>query len=648
MGLAALLVMGWLAAIVSAYYVRHKPFDPAFALGIGRAALDVLLAAAIIAVAGGVGRRIVAAPHPDPLASLALQASLGLGICAVGALAAGLAGLYDPWVGWAAVAVLLILLRRSIRAWLAAWREIGAGLGRSGGFAKVLAGLSGIILVAGLAEALAPPVHFDALVYHLTLPREFLAAHSVAAAGWNPYWGMPLGTEMLFTWAMALGRPQTAAVVGWMVGLLALVGVLGLGRGLGRQAGWVGVAALLSGETLAASLAWAYADWSAALHGAALIIALDAWRRGPGWRSAALAGAMAGIAFGVKYSAGLGFVAGGVTMLLVLRERRVWKMLLAYGAAAALLAAPWLLKNLCFAGAPLYPFIGRSSWIDPLAQAFFRGDAGGGSLVHSLLTPLLASLQGVEGAPGFAASLGPLMIGLVPAVLLVRRSRAGAVASLGAFLLTGWVIWMAAARFSVQLSQSRLYYVLYPAWAVLAGAGYSGLARVRLRRVRLSRLAGALIVLAVTLSAVTSGLGLLRSGSLRVVAGLEAESDYLARRLGAFQPAMETVRLLGPGSDVITLWEPRGFYCRPVCRPDTWLDRWYLARRTLGAPNAILDTWAEEGVTHVLLYRSGMEFVRLGDRRYTAEDWAALDRMLEGLALVRRFGDGYDLYQVAR
>jgi hypothetical protein len=85
-----------------------------------------------------------------------------------------------------------------------------------------------------------------------------------------------------------------------------------------------------------------------------------------------------------------------------------------------------------------------------------------------------------------------------------------------------------------------------------------------------------------------------------------------------------------------------------VCRPDTWLDRWYLARRTLGDPNTILDAWAETGVTHVLLYRPGMEFVRLGDRRYTAEDWAGLDRMLEGLTLVRRFGDGYDLYQVAR
>ncbi|MCJ7709116.1 MAG: hypothetical protein MUO38_16050, partial [Anaerolineales bacterium] len=268
-GWAALFVMGWLAAIVSAYYFRHKPFDPAFALGIGRAALDVLLAAAIIAVAGGVGRRIVAAPHTDLIAGLALQTSLGLGLCSLGALGVGMAGLLYRWVAWIALAALLILFRRSILSWLSAWREMGIDLGKSGGLAKVLAGISALILAASLAEALSPPVHFDALSYHLTLPREFLSAHSATATGRSPFWGMPLGTEMLFTWAMALGRPQTAAVVGWMVGLLALVGVLGLGRGLGRQAGWVGVAALLSGETLAASLAWAYADWSAALHGAA-------------------------------------------------------------------------------------------------------------------------------------------------------------------------------------------------------------------------------------------------------------------------------------------------------------------------------------------------------------------------------------------
>lgn len=646
-GLAALLGLAWLAAIVSAYYVLHKPFDAAFALSVVRAALDIILAAAIVAVAGGVGRRIVAAPHPEPLASLALQASLGLGLCSLGALAVGLAGLFEPWVGWTALAVLLILLRRSILSWIGAWREVPASLGDGGGLAKGLAGLSILILAASLVEALAPPVHFDALVYHLTLPREFLAAHSVAAAGWNPYWGMPLGTEMLYTWAMALGRPQTAAVLGWMVGLLALIGVLGLGRGLGRAAGWVGVAALLSGETLAASFAWAYADWSAALHGAALIIALDAWRRRPDWQKASLAGAMAGIAFGVKYSAAMGFVAGGVAMLLLLRERRLWKSLFAYGAAAALLAAPWLLKNLLFTGALLYPFIGQSSWIDPRAQSFFRGDAGRGSLVRSLLTPFLASLEGVEGAPGFAASLGPVMMGLVPGVLLIRKSRAGAARNLGVFVATGWIVWMGASRFSVQLSQSRLYYALYPAWAVLAGAGYAGLARVRLRRIRLSRLAGALVVLAITLSAVASGLGLLRNGSLRAVVGVEAESDYLARRLGAYQPAMESVQRLGPAGSVLTLWEPRGFYCRPACRPDTWLDTWFLARQSLGDPESILNAWAEEGVTHLLLYRSGMEFVRLGDPRYTAEDWSALDQMLAGLTLVRRFGDGYDLYQVS-
>jgi MFS family permease len=67
--------------------------------------------------------------------------------------------------------------------------------------------------------------------------------------------------------------------------------------------------------------------------------------------------------------------------------------------------------------------------------------------------------------------------------------------------ITGWLVYAA-----VYLGFSQIT-VGWQAWAVLAGAGYSSLARVRLRRVRLSRLAGALIVLAVTLSAVTSVLG---------------------------------------------------------------------------------------------------------------------------------------------
>lgn len=76
------------------------------------------------------------------------------------------------------------------------------------------------------------------------------------------------------------------------------------------------------------------------------------------------------------------------------------------------------------------------------------------------------------------------------------------------------------------------------------------------------------------------------------------------------------------------------------------LDRWWEARRTLAEPTGILEAWKEQGITHVLLNREGMDFIRAGDSRYSAQDWATLEGLLAGLSPVARLGAGYELFQV--
>jgi hypothetical protein len=646
LGLAGGLVVGWLAAIEAAYYIPHKPFGPETTAGIAAAAVDLAVAAAILAVAGGLGRRLAPTAHPDSLAALALQTSLGLGVCSLAILCVGVVGGLRSWVGWTALVAGLILLRRSILSWLGGWRDIGAELRSGGAFVRGIAALSGIILVAALAEALAPPIHFDALVYHLALPQEFLAHHSIALTPDNPYWGMPLGTEMLYLWAMALGRPQTAAALGWMMGVAALVGVVGLGRGFGKIVAWTAVAALLCGETLATSLGWAYADWLTALHGVAMLIALDAWRTRQDLRWAGLAGVLGGLAFGAKYTAGLALVAGVAFVFAAPRRPRQWKAAAVLVGAGLAAGAPWLLKNLLYSGAPLYPFFGASAWIHPLRQEFFRGQAGGESLWRAVLAPALASLQGVEDAPGYSASIGPLMLGLLPGLLALRRRTVRAVAPLAAFVLVGWAGWGAASLLSVRLAQPRLHYLLFPAWAIVAGLGYQGLRRLRLPGIRFGRLGGALVVLSLTISALNSAVGAVRARSLATVFGLVSPTEYVTSRLGAYALAMQTVHELGPEAVVVSLWEPRGLYCWPTCLPDVWLDRWWEARQTLAEPTGILEAWKEQGITHVLLNRAGMDFIRAEDSRYSSQDWAVFQGLLDGLPPVARLGAGYELFLV--
>jgi hypothetical protein len=642
-GLVGFGCLIWLAAIAGGYYVWHKPFGPPMALAAVTALRDILIAGVILAAAGGLGRRLVGEIHPDRLCSLGLQASLGLGAFSLLLLVLGVAGLLHRWILGVVLLAVVLLLRRSIVSWLAAWEEIGGEWRRGTRFDRALMLLVSIPLGAALLEALAPPVHFDALVYHLTLPQEFVRAHSMLATGGSPYWGMPLGTETLYAWALALGRAQTAGVLGWMIGAVCLASVVGMGRAFHRSAGWAAAAALLSGETLAASLGWAYADWTAALHGAATLVAFDSWRRLPGDRPAAAAGASAAFALGAKYAAGLALAGGAVAFLVYKggRRRALWVFL---GAAVAL-SAPWFLRNWAIAGSPLYPVLGASQWIEPARQELYRG-ASGGIGMASLILPLVATIEGVEGGPGFAASIGPLMLALTPAALLIRKRSAAPAIVAAVFLGVGWAGWGIASLYSTQLMQSRLYYVFFPAWAIVAGAGFAGMLRLRLPRLRFGLVAQALVVLSLGLAAVGAGVAAVQARPLGVVLGIEDDDAYRSRRLGLYELAMQGVQALGPEASVITLWEARGLACRPVCRPDYWLDRWTMDRLHAGEPAAILAGWRGEGATHVLVYRAGVDFVRSSDRRYDAEDWAALEELLGSLRLVERIGAAYELYEV--
>jgi hypothetical protein len=153
------------------------------------------------------------------------------------------------------------------------------------------------MLLAALFLSLAPPVKFDALVYHLLLPDAYLRAGSVEYLPWIMKTGMPQTAEMLYTWAMALSGTAGAATLGWVVGIVTIVGMLGyLSQRLGAKPAWVGAAALLAGFSMPVAISWAYVDWWCLLFGLGALVSLDQWRRFGGIRSLLVAGLMAGFA----------------------------------------------------------------------------------------------------------------------------------------------------------------------------------------------------------------------------------------------------------------------------------------------------------------------------------------------------------------
>jgi len=668
--IAGLVAFTALVAVVLGYFVMHKPFSPDLALAVARAVLQVLVDLAILSVAGGLGRLLIPLPETNPLGRLSVQAALGLGVLSLGVLGIGTLGGFNLTIGVAVLLILAGLLLRPAVSWWRDWRGLSDLWSSGGRLGQVIACGASLILLFTLASALAPPLKFDSLVYHLALPYDYLSHGRMLYVPQNMFWGMPQIGEMLYTWAMLLGGVSAAAVLSWLFGVLALVGLAGLvSARLGATEAWVSVAALLSAYTLGSALSWAYVDWLVFLFGLAFFTAIDLWSPQGKRLYLILAGVFVGLAMGAKYTAGVLLLSGAAVIIwagwkIIIGEapllpqdnrrfRGIFLNLLQFGAVAALVFLPWLVKNLLGAGNPLYPFLFPSGAMTALRLALYQGGKPWGGWQDVLLLPFRATFLGIEGGPGYSASIGALLLGLGLAawlswrVLIEGQRRVLLLAGLVAFPVI--LVWMVAGRLSDYLLQSRLYFAIFPALAVQAGVGFAGLNQINLPHVRLGRLVSVLVVLVLFLNVLELGTEALRRGAPQVVLGQKTAEAYLADNLGWYGPAMQALRDLPAGSKTLLLWEPRSLNCLPKCEPDEVLDRWLVARYPQGnvspqTPAQILQAWRLAGYTHLLYYRLGADFVRKDNTHYQAADWQALDDLLGTLHEVKDFGRVYTLY----
>lgn len=651
--LAAILALVWLVVVVSAYYVTHKPFSLEIASGLGIALARVAVALGWVSAGGAVGSALLPEWELGRLERMALRAAAGLGALGIFFHLFGMVVGLSGWLVGLALAGIIVL---RWRAWLAWWTDAGdltRVLRESGVVGWAIAAGIGTILLATLTLALAPPLRFDALVYHLTLPRLFLQDARIEFAPGNVFWGMPQTGETLFLLGMALAGESAAAAIGWAIGAIAILGALGTGARLfDSTTGWVSAAALMSGATLSRSLAWGYVDWLVLLFGWAFLVCLIGWRAQHTSHSILWAGVFAGLAVGTKYTAGLLAPAGALVIWWDHRGREEWpwKPMLRFAMGAGLASLFWWGRNFLATGNPLYPLLFPTEWMDPIRLAFYQSHTPWGDWRDVVLLPWRATQVGVEGGPGYGASIGPLLLGLIGLALVGRFEEPGKITSgVSTSALVGVVglaIWAIAARTSALLNQTRLYFAVFPALVVLAGAGYRAIARARLPQVRLSRVVGILVVFVLWLNVLHTGVEVVRGGALPVVIGIESERTYLEANLGWYAWSMESLRDLPGEARVLMLWEPRGFYCLPVCDSDEVLDRWVHAMRSLGDPEAVLEAWRGAGFTHVLYHRVGARFIQDDDPRYLPSEWDRLEAFLASLPLQESYGGVYELYRL--
>jgi len=262
----------------------------------------------------------------------------------------------------------------------------------------------------------------------------------------------------------------------------------------------------------------------------------------------------------------------------------------------------------------------------------------------------MATFTGYEGAEGYSATIGPLIIALSPLAYIGFAQKSSEqkalIHNLVIFGVGGVIVWAIASRFSGYLIQTRLYFAIFPAFSLLAGIGYANISRIYLPGIRLGRIVGAIILLVFGMSIFQVAYEIIERNTIQVISDSSSSQSYLENNLGWYYPAMQTINKLPSDSNVLTLWEPRGLYCLPKCESDEVLDRWMLVRHLFEEPDAIIQEWQNQGYTHLLVYDLGVDFTKKNDLRYTDQDWLALDDLVNKLHHPIYFGGAYSLYSI--
>ncbi|GIV81416.1 MAG: hypothetical protein KatS3mg051_0770 [Anaerolineae bacterium] len=687
----ALAALTWVTLILGLYYWVHKPLTPPLAAALGGALLDSAVAFALLSVGAGVGGyllRRLGITWPNTTQAAITSVALGLPLLSLILLGVGALAL-TRWSVGATLLILALLTWQDGLAWLRqviAWLRTPLPRPPWERFLAIF-----VIGLAGLALTLAwlPPSEWDALTYHLAGPQQYAQEGRFYAAPHNHFLGFPQVVETLFAAQLALtGRLMGAAALHWGIGALLLLAVGERAARLGGSAtGWLAAAILLSARTVWTEMGIPYVDLFPMLLAMVGLNVVERWDpsplhplslvngargrsaaghvRGRALRLVALLGMLAGFGLGTKYSVLWLALAFGVVVLWRGRASGGRAALIygaVYGLAAFAVFLPWLVRNTLWYHNPLYPFVFDAAEMDSIRQDWYSQPGSGliyGDNAWQLpLLPLAATVLGLEEAGTYGADIGPLFLALIP-LLFVARGRLSEperawlrLAGLwAAVILAAW--WLSAAFGSYINLQTRLVLYLFGPLAIAAALALRALWALPPRPVHLGYVVRALVALALALTAV---MGVRLWGERRVPLYFSGEEDYerayLEHALGWHYATMRELDSLPPGVTVRFLWEPRYLYCdseRLRCVPDSLMDGWYYARRTVedGSPAAIAAQWQAAGADYLLVYEFGRAFEQEHATLYDPADWTAWEQFVaDHLQEVWRTGNPDDVQYI--
>jgi hypothetical protein len=622
-------------------------------------ALAILLFCVIIAVGRSALSRLTKPPE-GRAEDLAFAGAAGIGVVAAAFL--GVSAVVGPhwYTLWGTLAVLGFVARHDLAALpdlvRSTVREVVGTSARESRRRLAIVALL-VIAVALVLLAIQPPSDYDSLAYHLQVPRQWLAQGRLFLPDDNYHTAFVGVSEFLYLPLLSVGAASASQVLNVLILLLLPVSVFATARTIagarvGRVAFWLvfGSPILLqTGVTPMVDVTLTFVLIAANL--AALKGATDE----DGERKLILAGALLGVAAGVKYLGLLFAVALSPVMIVglaVIARRSRAQAARALGVtfvAWMLGVAPWAVKNVIMLGNPVYPILSAprvEPWLRPLYPDLSVKGADSEafttltrirqpfSLGRLLLAPasITSNANSEDSTPFWALFLAPV------ALLSAWRWKVAGVV-VPSLLYMGLLLGYS--RFS------NLRYFIPAIPGLTVGAAVA----VWMIRERLSRSGRPILFAVVAVLALPSALAYWHMVEQRAPVAYAVGRESARAFLGRYWETRGLMSVVAwvnakaePGAKVILLFDARGFYFDREVREDINIRNWALLEPFARGAGCLEDLGASFIVVNDASRRY---FERRGASMQTLK-WDAFDAFRRRCLTLRQEYGGMQVYELSR
>lgn len=369
--------------------------------------------------------------------------------------------------------------------------------------------LFGILMAVNLVGVFSPELSFDALWYHLTIPKIFLENQSISyiPGGLFYYSAMPKLGEMLYLPSIALNTVILAKLIHFSFGVLASLVVYRIARKFTDEKFSVLASLMFYGSLV---VAWestiSYIDLTRTFFESLAVLGVLNYfeKRDKKWILES--GVMMGLAISTKLIA-LGSLPVFFLILLFFEKEKItaFKNASVFVFTALLISFPWFFFAFIATGNPIYPLFSESysvginfNLLNPI------------NLVKDLLTLFLRADDPIS----------PIYAIVLPVLILKYKKFNKEQKIIAVFCLLAVVVWYITPR----TGGGRFILPYLPAFSVLAIILISSIKNISLRKYL-----SALIIIVFLSTIVFRGLANLRN--IPVILRIQSKDEYMSQKL---------------------------------------------------------------------------------------------------------------------